>query len=129
MVDTRFTHPKLKMGLSQLSAITDQETVPTAEVMCHLLKLSMDVTNVTLNRNLFEVLREEKIGTYKLECEAMNLFVDGTSSKGKERSGKKEKKIEVIRNHRDGDKVKDLIDLKVKYMLKEEKSKRKEYAR
>ena len=105
------------------------QTVDTAKAMSRLLKLSRDVTKVTLSRRLFQVLKVEKIGTFKLECEAINLLEGNSNIEGKEGERKKERKIELIKRNRDPEKVVDLIDLKLKYMQKEEQSKRKEYAK
>ena len=59
----------------------------------------------------------------------MDLFQRSPEENKKESKGKRNKTIGIIRMQREPTKVKDLIELKLKYIRKEERDKRKEYAK
>ena len=119
--------PNTQNGLSQNLHTNHEETVKTGFRMGRLLESARIATGAALDRRLLEDLRRVGVGTMKIETEALRLGDD--ASKYDKKRGKRKKGGKVaqrIREERDPDKVMDLLKIKIKYCIKEEKRSRKE---
>ena len=75
---------------------------------------------------LLRDLCKERVGTLQVECEALGLkMASGKYREGQRKKLKGKKKIQMIREERDPEKVVDIIKLK----LKERATLKKEYVR
>ena len=105
-------------------------TAKAAKTPSHLENLSKQVCNATLERKLFEMLKEKKIGTPALENQALRLEIDAKEFKGKQKGGPKKikgRKTKFIRENRNPRKVVDLLKLKIRYCRALEERLRREY--
>ena len=62
-------------------------TAKAAKTPSHLENLSKQVCKATLERKLFEMLKEKEIGTPALENQALRLEIDAKDFKGKQQRG------------------------------------------
>ena len=74
------------------------------------------------------MLKEERVGTFKMEMQALNLHLEDKKREiSKSVEGKRRNKVQQIREGRDEGKVLDIIKLKLQYVQLEESKLRKEY--
>ena len=82
------------MELGPIITTPLEETAHAASVMGHLVQLSKQVTKCTLSRRLLERLKEEKVGTYRVEIQALNFNQDPVYKR--ECRGKKRMRIHLV---------------------------------
>ena len=99
-------------------------TVKTGLSPSKLIALGKRVTEEDLDVRLLSDLRKHRIGTFKIECEALKLHDEAMKGESKNILGSKWDKI---RGGRDAGKVEDLLKLKIGYAQKRKKELRKEY--
>ena len=125
-------NPTSKMDLSQTQH-PSEETVKTGNIKGRLLESSKLVNKAALDRRFLEDLKNEKVGTLRIESEALRLNED--SAKYRKNRGKRMKRgddggvVDRIRSTRDPDKVLDLLKWKLRYAAKEERRLKKEYVK
>ena len=106
---------------------TTTEEVATA--LGRLLKIAKKSTEVSLEKSLFMMLETRKIGTLRIEAQAFDLLEDGKKERISSRKKVKGRKLKLIIENRDPEKVGDLLKLKVKYCLEVETKIQKDYRR
>ena len=106
----------------------NEDTVKTALSPGRLMKISRRVSEAALKTKLLMTLGEEKVGTYPIECQALQLEEDSTrpDTRAFQNAGGKDKLQRII-SQRDPEKVLDVVKLKIKYAKAEEDSLKKEY--
>ena len=93
-----------------------EETAKAASAMGRMFKSAKEVTKCTLSRKFLEQQKEEQIGTFRIEMQALGL--EDRSLSKRDSRGKIRRKVEQIKSHRDKRKVVDILKLKLKYVLK-----------
>ena len=106
----------------------DQDTTEdVANALGRLLRNAKRSTKVSLEKCLFAMLESRKVGTLRIEAQALDMLEDSKGGKKFSRKKMKGKKIKYIIENRDPEKVTDILKLKVKYCLEEEKKAQREY--
>ena len=100
-----------------------------ASALGRLLEIAKKSTKVSLEKSMFMMLEKRKVGTMKLEAQALDLLEESKGGVLKGRKKIKGKKIQFIVENRDPEKVVDILKLKVKYCQEEESKVQKEYRR
>ena len=113
----------LEKGIFQNQTPTE-ETVRAACSPSKLVKLGKKVTEEDLDIRLLTALKQQGVGTFKIECEALKMHKE--SRKG-EKQEKFNSKWDEIWGGRDARKVLDLLSLKIGYAQQRRKELRKEY--
>ena len=103
------------------------QTVNTGRTMGDLSKLARLAASTTLDRKLMENLIREKVGTKKMELEAIKIHRE--ASKREILQEKKGSNNAYIREFRSTSTLMDLLNLKQKYAKTEEKRARGHYQR
>ena len=108
----------------------DENTVNAATSMGQLSKYAKEVTKVSIERKLWEMLRDEGVGTYQVESQCLQILKGNKGGKkgGGSRKGASEEKIENLKANRDAKVVKEVLEIKVRRCLKEEQEARKRYS-
>ena len=122
------TSVPFEIGMCQVTN-PQSPTVKTANKAGQLQELSKQISNVNLEKRLFLMLKEQKIGTFKLELQALNLHQEDRKRDRKDKYNRRKKKIQLVIEGRNEGKVLDLIKLKLQYIQREEKELKKEYVK
>ena len=109
----------------------DQETTErVAEAMGRLRKFAKEVTRRSIDRKLYVELGKRNVGTWEIESKNLpKLERWGMGMEGGERRKKGDKKIEMIREHRDAKVIREILEVKAKAIAREEKRARRNYVR
>ena len=103
----------------------NQHNEKTAKAAClkgQLQDLARKMSRSTLERKLFEDLMKIKVGTWEVEMNAVKALLRSRNETwgGNDERIKGKNKLNLIRKHRDPEKVADQIKLKIKYCQEEE---------
>ena len=107
----------------------DEVTVNAATSMGQLTRYAKEVTKVALERRLWEMLRDEKIGTYQVEAQCLQILKGnkgGKKGRGKGK-GASEKNLEEIERNMDAKVVEEELEIKVRRCTKEETEARRKF--
>ena len=128
--------PKVKRSMDSQSTLLEPSTnapivitAKAASSMALLSDLSKELVELTLRRKLMERLRDSGVGTYRIECQVLNIHEEDKEGKKRYKKNKKIKNLEFLRNHRDQKQVKEILELKMKHLKGLENKKRREYER
>ena len=100
------------------------DTVKTGLSPSKLIALGRRITEEDLDIRLLNDLRKHRIGTFRIECEALKFQKEARKRDGKVFVGSK---WDQIRGGRDAGKVEDILNLKIGYAQRRRKDLRKEY--